>query len=67
LKALSADGALWLIDPDSSRVSRIFLSDIFRDKQRVAIPEELSSGLYVLDGQHLLSEGLIVTVFDAGG
>jgi len=66
LKTISADGALWRIDPDSNRVSKIILHDVFRDKQRFAIPEDMSTGLYVLDGQPLLREGMIVNAFEAG-
>jgi len=66
LKTISADGELWQIDPDSNRVSRVILDDVFKDKQRFAVPEEMSAGLFVLDGQHLLREGLTVNAFEAG-
>ncbi|RKX75599.1 MAG: hypothetical protein DRP60_08585 [Spirochaetes bacterium] len=66
LRALSADGNLWQINPDNQKVIRIHLNDVFRDKERFSIPEGMSGGLYVLDGQNLLQDGQLVTVFEAG-
>ncbi len=66
LRALSADGSLWQVNPDNQKVIRIHLNDVFRDKERFSIPEGMSGGLYVLDGQNLLQDGQLVTVFEAG-
>jgi len=64
LRSISVEGELWEINPDSNRVSRVYLHDFFQDKVRFAIPDELSRGLFVLDGQHRLREGQLVTAFE---
>ncbi len=66
LRALSADGNLWQINPDNQKVIRIHLNNVFRDKERFSIPEGMSGGLYVLDGQNLLKDGQLVSAFEAG-
>ncbi|MCK5735101.1 MAG: hypothetical protein KAH21_01435, partial [Spirochaetaceae bacterium] len=59
------DGEIWRVDPENSRASLIILPDVFKDKQRFAVPEEWVGEVYVLDGQHLLVEGQLVTAYEA--
>ena len=65
LRVISVDDEIWEINPVSSEVTPIRLSGAFRDNERFALPENLSSGLFVLDGQNLLHDGQVVRAIEA--
>ena len=60
LKALSGDGGLWRIGPGDSTAHRLEDPGLFRDGERLAVPEEWADSLFVLDGHHRLVEGQAV-------
>lgn len=66
LRAMSGDGAVWLIDPDNLVVSRFVVSDPYDDGERFVVPEDWADKIFVLDGHHRLSEGQKVQPFESG-
>ncbi len=66
LRTLSGDGGLWRLDPADSTVHRLDDPGLFRDEERIAVPEEWSGSLFVLDGHHRLIEGQIVKAYGGG-
>ncbi len=65
LRSLTAEGEVWVVDPDSLSVSRQDVPVLFQDNKRFAIPDEWSERVFVLDGQHLLREGQLVLTFES--
>lgn len=66
LRAMSGDGAVWLVDPDNLAVRRFVVPDLYNDGERFVIPVEWADKTFVLDGHHRLSEGQIVQPFESG-
>ncbi|MDT8298772.1 MAG: efflux RND transporter periplasmic adaptor subunit, partial [Spirochaetaceae bacterium] len=57
LNALDGDEYIWLVRPGEGTVQRLDASELYRDGNRLALPESWPDGDYVLEGHHRLHDG----------